>query len=178
MKSIVIFFLFFFPYVICNAQSDCTNDTTMYLVAYNYIINDSTNQGKSISVSDSIIDLDRFWFSEDLIALPMEKVKLDKYRANKGYVWYPPFYSPCIALLFGNNSQHQNDVLFFSKIEDNGREAQPLYRIRGIIFIKIITQRFVWSAPIRKKNPIFIINKKINYSPRIFIGNITIPNSI
>lgn len=88
MKSLVIFFLFFFPYVICNAQSDCTNDTTMYLVAYNYIINDSTNQGKSISVSDSIIDLDRFWFSEDLIALPMEKVKLDKYRANKGYVWF------------------------------------------------------------------------------------------
>ena len=126
MKSFVIFFLFFFPYVICNAQSDCTNDTTMYLVAYNYIINDSTNQGKSISVSDSIIDLDRFWFSEDLIALPMEKVKLDKYRANKGYVWYPPFYSPCIALLFGNNSQHQNDVLFFSKIEDNMLRADLL----------------------------------------------------
>ena len=58
MKSLVIFFLFFFPYVICNAQSDCTNDTTMYLVAYNYIINDSTNQGKSISQIRLLIWID------------------------------------------------------------------------------------------------------------------------
>ena len=30
------------------------------------------------------------------------------------------------VLLFGNNSQHQNDVLFFSKIEDNMLRADLL----------------------------------------------------
>lgn len=126
MKSLVIIPLFFFSYMICNAQNNCKNDTIMYLVAYNYIINDSINQEKSISVSDSIIDLDRFWFSKELVSLPEEKEKLDKYRANKKNVWSVPFYSPCIALLFDKNIRNSDAVLFFSKIEDNVLRADLL----------------------------------------------------
>lgn len=126
MKSLVIITLFFFPYMVCNAQNGCKNDTIMYLAAYNYIINDSINQRKSISVSDSIIDLDRFWFSKDLISLPEEKEKIDKYRTNKKNVWSAPFYSPCITLLFDKNVRQSDAVLFFSKIEDNILRADLL----------------------------------------------------
>ncbi|WP_148373315.1 hypothetical protein [Bacteroides bouchesdurhonensis] len=126
MKSLMINIFFIFFCMICNAQNNCRNDSIMYLIAYNYIVNDSINYGKSISVADSIIDLDRFWFSKDLVALPVEREKLVNYHANKKYISSAPFYSPCIALLFGKKIRQSNVVLFFSKIEDNMLRADLL----------------------------------------------------
>lgn len=101
------------------AQTDCGQDTIMYSMAYNYIINDSVNQNKKIEVSDSIVDLDRFWFSQYMNNFPIEKEKLDQYRANKNYKWFESYYSPCIASLFCKKNQQSNNILFFSQIEDN-----------------------------------------------------------
>lgn len=105
---------------------DCTKDSSMYLAAYNYIINDSINTEKTISVSDSIVDLDRFWFSDKLIALPVEKEKLDRYRTDKKYSWFNTFYSACIDSLFYKRKEQSDHVLFFSTIEDNMLRADLL----------------------------------------------------
>ncbi len=109
----------FFSFTGIKAQIDCGQDSAKYIAAYNFIINDSINRGKSIVVSDSIVDLDRFWFFDELKKFPEEQQKLKQYRKNKGFIWSDPFYSPCLAKLFFLRDESVNNVLFFSTIEDN-----------------------------------------------------------
>ena len=117
MKEILILIMFF-SFTGIKAQIDCGQDSAKYIIAYNFIINDSINQEKSIAVSDSIVDLDRFW-TQELQDFPKEQQKLKQYRKNKGFIWSDPFYSPCLAKLFSPKNECANNVLFFSTIEDN-----------------------------------------------------------
>ena len=114
------------------AQNDCEKVAALYLAAYNYIVNDSVNQNKKIIVSDSIIDLDRFWFSQDLENFPVEKEKLEQYRVDKGFNWFETYYSHCIDSLFCKKNQQANNILFFSPIEDNILRADVLPRKRCV----------------------------------------------
>ena len=100
------------------AQTNCSQDSTRYLDAYNYIIQEPVNQEKTIVVSDSIVDLDRFWFSQDIADYPTEKEILNQYRANKKFVWMDAYYSPYLASLFCRKTTMPKNLLFFSKIED------------------------------------------------------------
>jgi hypothetical protein len=125
MKNIVIIVLFSLLHTISVAQTNCSQDSVIYLAAYNYIFQDSVNQGKTITVSDSIVDLDKFWFSQDISDCPAKKEVLDQYRANKGFIWFDTYYSPCLASLFCKTTTSKN-VLFFSKIEDNMLRADLL----------------------------------------------------
>jgi len=127
MKNIVIILsiLLLWDYVVV-AQNDCKKETALYLAAYNYIVNDSVNQNKQISVSNFIVDLDRFWFSEDLKNFPVEKEKVNQYREYRGFNWFEPYYSHCIDSLFCKKNQQANSVLFFSKIENNMLRADVL----------------------------------------------------
>jgi len=120
MRNVVIIFfstiLWSYPVI---AQKDREKDSVLYLAAYNYILNDSVNQNKKIAVSDSIVDLDRFWFSQDLKNFTIEKEKVDQYRSAKKFMWTKPYYSYFIDSLFCKNKKQANNVLFFSQIEDN-----------------------------------------------------------
>lgn len=102
-----------------RSQFSCDQNSVKYLMAYNHIINDSINQGKIIAVSDSIVDLDRYWFSGELKEFPEHQKKLNQYRANRGFTWFTTFYSPCLRALFGDKNPLANHVIFFSKVEDN-----------------------------------------------------------
>lgn len=105
---------------VIKGQSNCDLDSAKFKIAYNYIINDSINKEKSISVSDSIVDIDRYWFSGELKNFDKEQMKLNQYRKNKNFRWFAPFYSPCLASMFcKKNNLLSNNVLFFSRIEDN-----------------------------------------------------------
>ena len=108
------------------AQLNCSQDSTTYIAAYNYVVNDSLCQEKNIVVSDSIVDLDRFLFSDDLTKFPIEREKLDQYRFSKNHVWFKPFYSPCISSIFNVKNLNSKSVLFFSVIEDNMLRADLL----------------------------------------------------
>lgn len=119
MRKIVIFAIYCLFSFNVVAQVNCKQDSIMYIAAYDYVVNDSLNRGKNIVVSDSIVDLDRFWFSKDLTEFTVERKKLDQYRLNKNYIWFDPFYSPCIASLFVEKKMYSKQVLFFSVIEDN-----------------------------------------------------------
>lgn len=96
----VLFTLF---YAISMAQTNCSQDSTRYLDAYNYIIQESANQEKTIEVSDSIVDLDRFWFSQDIADYPTEKEILGLQKNNDA-----------------------EKFIVFSKIEDNVFRADLL----------------------------------------------------
>jgi hypothetical protein len=123
MKNIVFYvsllIYFFYSCFEIHSQSYCDQDSIKYLIAYNYIINDSVNQKNKIIVCDSIVDLDRYWFSEDLKYFPEEQNKLNQYRKNKNFIWSSPFYSPCLVSLFGRQNKMAEKVIFFSTIEDN-----------------------------------------------------------
>lgn len=99
-------------------QSNCDSDSIRYRIAYNYVVNDTVNQGKIIAVSDSIVDIDRHWDKKELENLEDVQRKLSRYMENK-YTWFPSYYSSCIAAMFGDkNKLSSNHVLFFSQIED------------------------------------------------------------
>lgn len=125
-SSIAITICCFFCSNTIIAQLNCNQDSTMYIAAYNYVVNDSLCQEKNIVVSDSIIDLDRFWFSKDLSEFSIEREKLDQYRFRKSYAWFKPFYSPCISSIFNVKNLNSKLVLFFSVIEDNMLRADLL----------------------------------------------------
>ena len=109
-----------------KAQNDCERNAVMHLAAYNYIVNDSINQNKEIVVSDSIVDLDTYWFFSKLIDFPEEKRKLEQNRENKNYIWNEPVYSPCLSSLFCRKNNSAKNVIFFSQIEDNMLRADLL----------------------------------------------------
>jgi len=120
MKKIFCLILYCFScYIVIQAQSDCGQDSIKYLIAYDYIVNDFVTKGEIVMVSDSIIDLDRYWFSEELKNFPEEQRKMNQYRVNKGFVWSDPFYSSCITSMFPIKEILPNRILFFSQIEDN-----------------------------------------------------------
>jgi hypothetical protein len=115
--QLFILYSWFGSYTI-TAQNNCENDSIRYLVAYNYIINDSINTNKRLGVSDSIVDLDRFWFSHQLDSLPLKKAIVDTYRSNKDYKWFKTYHAECLDFLSNKNKQGQY-VIFFSQIEDD-----------------------------------------------------------
>lgn len=102
------------------SQTICSKDSTRYVVAYNYINNEKVNREKMIIVTDSIVDLDRFWFSND--ATGLLKDKIDQHRINKKFIWNDTFYSSCLNFLFPTKKKktlRATHVLFFSEIEDD-----------------------------------------------------------
>jgi hypothetical protein len=120
MKAFNIFCGFFLLYCTTSvSQNDCNFDSTIYIAAYNHILNDSINKNKNIAVCDSIIDLDRFFFSDYLENFPIEREILKQYRANKKFIWFDTYYSQCIDSLFCKLNKLSKNVLFFSNIEDN-----------------------------------------------------------
>jgi len=117
MKKIIISFFFICSCTYLFAQDFCTNDSTKYLNAYKYIVDDSINQGKNINVSDTIVDLDRIWFLDNLDSLLEEKEIVKKLTK---YSWFPNFYSQNIANLFNCKKMvPSKTILFFSLIEKN-----------------------------------------------------------
>lgn len=126
MKKIILILFISYSKII-YAQSDCTQDSVLYMIAYNYIVNDSINKGKTITVSDSIVDLDRYWCSAELDSFPEEKKALKQYRENKKYVWFTTYYSQCLNTLFHHTKNiSAKKVIFFSQIEDNMLLAELL----------------------------------------------------
>lgn len=125
MRKFALLLLLF----LCNGRihSQCVDnqDTVLYKEAYDYIVNDSININKEIAVSDSIVDLDRDWFSHHLTDFPIEKKILDQYREKKKFIWLESFYSPCLASIFCKR-EISKYVLFFSQIEDNMLRADLL----------------------------------------------------
>lgn len=118
MKKKMIAFIICFCYQYAIAQNGHQKESTMYMAAYEYIICDSINFGRLISVSDSIVDLDRYW-SSGLEEFPNEKNILNQYRSKKGYRYFDTYYSQSLDSLFHNRQMNQsNTILFFSQIED------------------------------------------------------------
>lgn len=92
-------------------------DSIMYKQAYQYIVNDSINIGKTIAVSDSIEDLDWHFFSQNMDT-PLREWA-DKYREKRTFLIDFAYYSKCLKSLFSPKNMNATHTLFFSGVKYN-----------------------------------------------------------
>jgi len=105
------------------------NDFFKYKEAFNYILSDSINLGKEIFVSDTIIDMDRFYFKDE--------VKDDTTLTNiidslTKYTWFENFSSDEIQNIFGKQNKSAESILFFSLIEKNTLRADLFFERKSL----------------------------------------------
>jgi hypothetical protein len=141
MKNFILLTFVCLNWINSIAQDFCINDSTRYLNAYNYILNDSINLNKVIFVSDTIIDLDRIWFLHDLDSLPKEKEIIKNLTK---YSWKANSHSENISKVFPLNylNHSSKTILFFSWIEKNTICADLFYdkRIETFNYERIASQ--------------------------------------
>lgn len=93
-------------------------DFSKYLKVKNYIEHDSLTQNRELYFSEYLVDLDRFWFLEDLNNFPCLKKKIEYLSKNK-FKWFEDYYSKNLHQLWGVQNSKAKSILFFSKIEEN-----------------------------------------------------------
>lgn len=96
------------------AQKNYSADSIKYLAGYNAIINDSINKGKSLIISDSLVDLNISVFYKEL------KQKDEDKRSVMIRLLYKIYQNVdfCSKLTFLNDKsvQYSKNILFFSPI--------------------------------------------------------------
>ena len=112
MKKIILIFSFIFIVLDINAQFQKI-EKKMYKTAFKYIVKENKISPKKYIVSDSIIDLDRFWASPQLVNSPKEKELVDSYRERKKFIWKNNFQSENIKKIFGKPKIDEGIYLFF-----------------------------------------------------------------
>lgn len=100
------------------SQTTLETESLMYRNAYEYILNDSINKDRIISVADCMTDLGMYW-DTGLEEYPQEKERLRSYRRERKYRYFEPYFSPLLHCLFRNkNADISNTVVFFSPVVD------------------------------------------------------------
>jgi len=115
-KQIILFIEVLFICNLINAQVLTSNDVCKYYKAFEYVLNDSINRGKPLCVSDSIVDLDRFWFIKDVKNDTNMKKTLESLVK---YKWFGNYYLKELNSLWGGEYKAAESILFFSSIEKN-----------------------------------------------------------
>ena len=118
-KTVIIFFLFYCNIYVCT-QDICVKDIIKYKEAYNYLIKDSIMDDKSLFVSDTVVDMDRFYFHADVIDYPEIKTTID---SLKKYTWNKGFSSEQLREVWKNQNPYSESILFFSLVEKNTLRA-------------------------------------------------------
>lgn len=113
MKKYIILFLIFYWNTI-YAQSDYKQDSTAYLAAYNYIINDSTNNGWNINIYNSPVKLNVAVFWRELKKTDESENALFSRLYN---IYQNVDFTQNLSLLANSkNKNNSNSIVFFSPI--------------------------------------------------------------
>ena len=104
-----------------TCQSACAQDyfdlyRAQYQCAYNYI--NDINKGEKITVSHTIVDLERWAFIQDLSVFPEAKEKVQSHSIKYVYNRKNDIYSKKITSL-GAKRKSSKYIIFFSPIIDN-----------------------------------------------------------
>lgn len=114
MKNILIIIILFFLQNNMFAQKNYSADSIKYLAGYNAIINDSINKGKSLIISNSLVDLNISVFYEEL------KQKGEDKRSVMIRLLYKIYQNVdfCSKLTFLNDKSVQcsKNILFFLRL--------------------------------------------------------------
>lgn len=116
-----LFFILFLSVIYLNSKTQNISDEDLikYQKVYEYIINDSIINNKSVYVSDIIVDMDRFGFIDKKDCYPELKLILDSLIK---YSWEDDIQSEKLHNHFKKiNEQNYfaESIMFFSLIEKN-----------------------------------------------------------
>lgn len=128
MKNIFFFILccFYFCTVI-NGQSNCDQDSTKFLIAYNYIINDSINQGKDLIISNSLVSLNVAVFFREL----KQKDEDERSLAKRLYGIYQNVdFGSKLTFLNDKGVKYSKNILFFSPIINDSILCAELFEYK------------------------------------------------
>ena len=113
-----------------SSQQKCDSDI-IYSQAFCKIAQDTINSKSHLYVSDYIVDLDRFWYS-DMLSDSINRELVKSFRSRKQYKWEPNYYCTCLHSLFNKEVNNNFDkIIFFSRIEDNMLRADVLNYCKG-----------------------------------------------
>ena len=128
MKNILIIIILFFLQNNMLAQKNYSPDSIKYLAGYNAIINDSINKGKSLIISNSLLDLNISVFYKEL------KQKDEDKRSVMIRLLYKIYQNVdfCSKLTFLNDKsvQYSKNILFFSPIIDDSILCAELFEYK------------------------------------------------
>ena len=149
-----LLFLFVSVWVSTNIQAQVPNKEVCdkYKAAFDHILRDSVNRDKTIYVMDSIVDLDRHFFIEQLSDCPEQQTILEKEKMK--FDWAEDQYSPILNRLFDKFKNAKVDkILLFSDIKDN------------MLVANCVDKKLNQSAPIQTWSVEFIISfaESFNY---------------
>ena len=110
------------------AQKNYSPDSIKYLAGYNAIINDSINKGKSLIISNSLLDLNISVFYKEL------KQKDEDKRSVMSRLLYKIYQNVdfCSKLTFLNDKsvQYSKNILFFSPIINDSILCAELFEYK------------------------------------------------
>ena len=128
MKNILIIIILFFLQNNMLAQKNYSPDSIKYLAGYNAIINDSINKGKSLIISNSLLDLNISVFYKEL------KQKDEDKRPVMIRLLYKIYQNVdfCSKLTFLNDKsvQYSKNILFFSPIINDSILCAELFEYK------------------------------------------------
>ena len=128
MKNILIIIILFFLQNNVLAQKNYSPDSIKYLAGYNAIINDSINKGKSLIISNSLLDLNISVFYKEL------KQKDEDKRSVMIRLLYKIYQNVdfCSKLTFLNDKsvQYSKNILFFSPIINDSILCAELFEYK------------------------------------------------
>ena len=128
MKNILIIIILFFLQNNMLAQKNYSPDSIKYLAGYNAIINDSINKGKSLIISNSLLDLNISVFYKEL------KQKDEDKRSVMIRLIYKIYQNVdfCSKLTFLNDKsvQYSKNILFFSPIINDSILCAELFEYK------------------------------------------------
>lgn len=128
MKNILIIIILFFLQNNMLAQKNYSPDSIKYLAGYNAIINDSINKGKSLIISNSLLDLNISVFYKEL------KQKDEDKRSVMIRLLYKIYQNVdfCSKLTFLNDKsvQYSKNILFFSPIINDSILCAELFEYK------------------------------------------------
>ncbi|MFR2069045.1 MAG: hypothetical protein ACLS4S_02155 [Bacteroides nordii] len=129
MKNIFFFILccFYFCTVI-NGQSNCDQDSTKFLIAYNYIINDSINQGKDLIISNSLVSLNVAVFFRELKQKDEDEYSLAKRLYG---IYQNVDFGSKLTFLNDKSVKYSKNILFFSPIINDSILCAELFEYRS-----------------------------------------------
>ncbi len=130
MKNILLVFMLFFLQSNMHAQKNDSADSIKYLAAYDVIVNDSINEGKSLIVSDSLVRLNVAVFFREL----KQKDEDENSLATRLYAMCQNI-DPCSKLTFlsDKSSKCSKHIVFFSPIINDSILCAELFEYKSCL---------------------------------------------
>ena len=153
-KILIIVMSTFFVHGLAHNCSECK----MYKLALDMIIASRDSiRTEEVTVSDYCIEMNRGMFSHYLLGYPESKEQMDRYDINHLFSFDDISFSDCLHEISLHFPQNSDNMIYFSKIEDNILMAEFVDNVKNRI------SRYNISKPTMDYNGLIRFNESDRY---------------